>query len=219
MGKTSLMARFFRHCDSHSIPAIFIDMTVATATNMRDVLMQIQTHNTPEFDKAKNKLRTSYETLAAALQPYGAHANAAADLLQKTAGKDESLGLIGDAVKGAAKVVFDFAQRAENKSLQALLQKPEESMLRALLEDFQSKQGVILIDTLERTAELNITTQLEFLGDGEITTLLPDVTDTTPFITYCAGLAHFFLDDPVLMVMAGRPPGQNRTRRPALGLF
>ena len=205
IGKTSLLRRFSNHCERHQIPVLYIDLPRLTTASMRDVLMQLEAKNTPSFDKQRKKLRTSYETLTAMLQSYGAHAGNAADLLQKSAGTDESFGLVGDTIKGTVKAAFTFMQREENKQHQTLLKKPEESLLRALADDFKS-QGVILIDTLEQAGKQDLPTYLRYLDSGEIETIIAETPEPVTLLDHCAGLAAFLFDQPVIMVMAGRPP-------------
>jgi hypothetical protein len=204
-GKTSLLLRFFSYCERHDIPALYINLPRLTVAGALDMWLRVETVHTKTFDGYRKKLNTSYETLSAMLQPYGDNASGAAELLQKSVGKDESYGLAIDAARGAGKLAYEFWQRKENKQQQALLQKPEESLIRALAEDFQ-QHGVILIDTLEQAGKQALQTRLAFRDDGELETPVAENPRTTNLMDYCAGMAHFLFDKPVVMVLAGRPP-------------
>jgi tetratricopeptide (TPR) repeat protein len=204
-GKTSLLRRFFSHCERNEIPAIYIDLPRLIVSGALDMWLRVETVHTKAFDEHRKKLNTSYETLSAMLQPYGDNASGAAELLQKGVGKDENYGLAVGAIRDAGKLVYEFWQRRENQQQQELLQKPEETLLRALAKDFQ-KRGVILIDTLEQAGKQNLSTRLRFRDDGELETPAAEHPRTANLIEYCAGMAHFLFDKPVIMVLAGRPP-------------
>ncbi len=204
-GKTSLLRRFFSHCERNEIPALYIDLPRLIVSGALDMWLRVETVHTRAFDEHRKKLNTSYETLSAMLQPYGDNASGAAELLQKGVGKDENYGLAVGAIRDAGKLVYEFWQRRENQQQQELLQKPEETLLRALAKDFQ-KRGVILIDTLEQAGKQNLSTRLRFRDDGELETPAAEHPRTANLIEYCAGMAHFLFDKPVIMVLAGRPP-------------
>ncbi len=204
-GKTSLLRRFFSHCERNEIPSLYIDLPRLIVSGALDMWLRVETVHTKAFDEHRKKLNTSYETLSAMLQPYGDNASGAAELLQKGVGKDENYGLAVGAIRDAGKLVYEFWQRRENQQQQELLQKPEETLLRTLAKDFQ-KHGVILIDTLEQAGKQNLSTRLRFRDDGELETPAAEHPRTANLIEYCAGMAHFLFDKPVIMVLAGRPP-------------
>lgn len=204
-GKTSLLRRFMDHCLRNGIPALYLDLPRLTISGTWDMLLQIEVVNAPEFEKQRKKLHASYENLTAMMQAHGKYAASAAELLQKSIGKDESLGLVVGSIVGGGKLLHNFWQREENRQHKELLQNPEESLLRAFAEDCTSK-GVILVDTLEQSGKEKLLTRLQFLDTGEIETMPGDKTQSITLLDYCAGMAHFLFDNPVLMVLAGRPP-------------
>ena len=210
VGKTSLLRRFFNHCCDNQIPVVFlVDLKQLRVSSMRELLMQVEHAHTGQFEKTQHKLRTSYETFSDMLQAYGQPADNAWDLLRRSASQNvstedkESLGLVAGAVRDGVKLAWQFLNRKENKSLQAILQKPEEHLLKALREDFRH-QGVVLVDTLEQAAAMQLYTTLHFRGDGTLATDIRGEPHNIPFLDYCAGIAHYLLDQPVLMVLAGR---------------
>ena len=204
-GKTSLLRRFFSHCERNEIPALYVDLPRLIVSGALDMWLRVETVHTKTFDEHRKKLNTSYETLSAMLQPYGDNASGAAELLQQGVGKDENYGLAVGALRDVGKLAYEFWERRENQQQQELLQKPEETLLRALAKDFQ-KRGVILIDTLEQAGKQNLSTRLRFRDDGELETPAAEHPRTANLIEYCAGMAHFLFDKPVIMVLAGRPP-------------
>lgn len=209
-GKTSLLHRFMSQCTTAKVPVLSLDITKLQITSALDALMQATTHGTDSFDACRKRLQESYETMSAILQNYGAHAGHAADLLQKTAG-EESFGMIVDAVIGSAKAAQTFWQRKENQQHRKLLRMPEESLLRALAEDF-SKGGSLLIDTMEQAAHITLQTRLHSRDDGELVTVHNDQSQPVAFTEYLSRLAFFLFDKPVLMVLAGRPPALRELR-------
>ena len=102
-------------------------------------------------------------------------------------------------------MLYEFWQRKENQQHQNLLKKPEEALLAALASDF-TKHGVILVDTLEQASKQNLQTRLAFCDDGGLETPVAENPHALSLLDYCAGMAHFLFDKPVVMVMAGRPP-------------
>ncbi|WP_020394501.1 tetratricopeptide repeat protein [Thiolinea disciformis] len=202
-GKTSLLRRFFAYCDKHSIPALYIDLPHLTVATALDMWLGLEAVHVEYFEEKRKKLHSTYESFSNLLQVYGDDASNAADLLQKHV--DEHYGLVFDTVKGAGKAVYDFWQRAENKQHQSLLKQPEEKLIRALAEDF-AQGGVILVDTLEQSAQKSLPTRLQFMDDGELRTPVTENAQPMPWLAYCAGLAHFLLDKPVIFTFAGRPP-------------
>ena len=102
-------------------------------------------------------------------------------------------------------MLYEFWQRKENQQHQTLLKKPEEALLAALASDF-TKHGVILIDTLEQASKQSLQTRLTFCEDGGLETPVAENPHELSLLDYCAGMAHFLFDKPVVMVMAGRPP-------------
>ena len=204
-GKTSLLRRFFNYCERYEVPAVYIDLPRLTVSSAVDMWLRLETVHTKAFDEQRKKLNTSYETLTAMLQTYGDNASSAADLLQKSMGKDEHYGLAVGALRDAGKLLYEFWQRKENQQHQNLLKKPEEALLAALASDF-TKHGVILIDTLEQASKQNLQTRLTFCEDGGLETPVAENPHALSLLDYCAGMAHFLFDKPVVMVMAGRPP-------------
>ncbi len=204
-GKTSLLRRFFNYCERYDVPAVYIDLPRLTVSSAVDMWLRLETVHTKAFDEQRKKLNTSYETLTAMLQTYGDNASSAADLLQKSMGKDEHYGLAVGALRDAGKLLYEFWQRKENQQHQTLLKKPEEALLAALASDF-TKHGVILIDTLEQASKQNLQTRLTFCEDGGLETPVAENPHALSLLDYCAGMAHFLFDKPVVMVMAGRPP-------------
>ncbi len=208
-GKTSLLHRFMAYCLREEVPVLSLDLTKLQTVSALDVLMQVTTHGTLRFDARRQQLRDSYETMSSILQSYGAQAEQAADLLQKSSGSDTSFGTVVDTVVGAGKALHTFWQREENKRHKALLRAPEESLLRALSEDFE-KGGVLLIDTMEQAARLSLQTKLSPpKHDGDLATGFDQQATSEGFLEYLARIAFFLFDKPVLMVLAGRPAEWN----------
>ncbi len=204
-GKTSLLHRFMTHCTATKVPALSLDLTKLQTNSALEALMQATTQGTAAFDACRKRLQESYEAMSAILQTYGGHAGHAADLLQKTAGGEESFGLVIGTAVGAVKALGTFWQREENKRHRELLRTPEESLLRALAEDF-AEGGALLIDTMEQAAQETLHTRLHSCDDGDIVTVHGDQSKPVAFTEYLARLAFFLFDKPVLMVIAGRPP-------------
>lgn len=204
-GKSSLLRRFFAYCERYETPALYIDLPRLTPTNALDMWLRLESVHTKSFDEHRKKLHSSYETFTAMLQTYGDNASSAADLLQKGVGKEDNYGIAIGALKDSVKLLHEFWQRKENEQHKALLQKPEEHLLRALALDF-AKHGVILVDTLEQAGKHHLPTRLHFQDDGHLNTPVAESPHTCLFIDYCAGMAHFLFDKPVIMVLAGRPP-------------
>lgn len=204
-GKTCLLHRFMSHCQNVEVPVLSLDLTKLQTASALDALLQATTRDTDHFDACRKQLLESYEAMSAILQNYGDHAGQAADLLQKSAGNDESFGMVVDAAIGAAKAVQTFWQRAENKRHRELLRTPEESLLRALARDF-GEGGVLLIDTMEQAAQIALQSRLHPRDDGDLVTVLGEQAQPVTFLDYLAQLAFFLFDKPVLMVLAGRPP-------------
>ena len=200
-GKTSLLRRFFSYCERNEIPALYIDLPKLTIASTLDMLLRVESVHTPTFNKLRKKLGTGHETSAAVLQGYAGHAKDVVELAKK--GMDSSKGTILDAVVGTVKLLHTALHREEARNQQALQQEPEVHLLRALAEDFQ-RHGVILIDTLEQAGKQNLQTQLRF--DGIVDKLTTDSLRPCSLIDYCAGIANFLFDKPVIMVLAGRPP-------------
>ncbi len=217
-GKTSLLRRFFSYCERNEIPALYIDLPRLIVSGALDMWLRVETVHTKAFDEHRKKLNTSYETLSAMLQPYGDNASGAAELLQKGVGKDENYGLAVGAIRDVGKLAYEFWQRRENQQQQELLQKPEETLLRALAKDFQ-KHGVILIDTLEQAGKQNLSTRLRFRDDGELETPAAEHPRTANLIEYCAGMAHFLFDKPVITGVGRSSASHPRIGSVALGLF
>jgi Tfp pilus assembly protein PilF len=204
-GKTCLLHRFLSHCKDTEVPVLSLDLTKLQTASALDALLQATTHGTDDYDACRSQLLESYEAMSAILQSYGDHAGQAADLLQKTAGSEESFGTIVDAAIGTVKAAHTFWQRAENKRHRELLRTPEESLLRALARDFR-KGGVLLIDTMEQAGHIALQSRLHPRDDGDLVTVLGERTQPVTFLDYLARLAFFLFDKPVLMVLAGRPP-------------
>ena len=204
-GKTCLLHRFMSHCQNAEVPMLSLDLTKLQTASALDALLQATAHDTDHFDACRKQLLESYEAMSAILQSYGDHAGQAADLLQKSAGNDESFGMVVDAAIGAAKALQTFWQRAENKRHRELLRTPEESLLRALAKDF-GEGGVLLVDTMEQAAQIALQSRLHPRDDGDLVTVLGERTQPVTFLDYLAQLAFFLFDKPVLMVLAGRPP-------------
>jgi len=202
-GKTSLLRRLFAHCEANNIPALYIDLPRLNVATALDMWLRLEAVHVPALEVKRKQLHSRYESLSAMLQTYGDNASSAAALLQQQV--DEDYGLVVDALKGAGKAVYEFWQRAENQQHKTLLTQPEEQLIRALAEDFE-QGGVVLIDTLEQAMQQPLATRLQFQADGELKTPAAESAQPLPWLDYCAGLAHFLLDWPVILTLAGRPP-------------
>ncbi|MFY9260428.1 MAG: tetratricopeptide repeat protein [Gallionella sp.] len=204
IGKTSLLLWCFEHCQEKGIPALYLDLPRLTTSSSLNMLLQLQTVNTPTFDTLRKQLRSN-ERLADLLKSYGDSANTASELLQKDHSLDQEFGKIMGAVVGLCKIISQLWQRADQQRHEQLVKQPEETLLRALAKDF-SKQGVMLLDTLEQAGKQKLQTRLLFYANGEINTRVEDTPQAETLLDYCAGMAGLLFQYPVVMVLAGRAP-------------
>jgi len=206
-GKSSLLQKFLEHCKAQEIPALLLDPSKETTDHATTVLSNLHSVSATNFKATQEKLNEMYRSVTAVAGEYASHAENAWALLQQ-ADEDKDLGLVLSTVKGLAKLGYQAYKSEETQRLKKLAQSPEESLWRAFKEDVQKKkQGVILIDTYEKSVSAQWRSRLRFTLDGDFNTPQGKYEDRPyQFREYIGGIANFFNDASVLMVFAGRAP-------------
>ena len=158
VGKSTLLKKFLSY-EAKVIPTVLISLQDTKSTNFVDILLSrdITTiKNCKNFEKVRKIIiEDDPHFFASVLEAYGSEISTQLKQIE-----NESYNLIVATIIDVSKLISKFFKRSYEKQKKDIAHNIEFALVDALLKDFKN-YGLFMVDTLEKTKNINIKSKVE----------------------------------------------------------